>query len=368
MNFFFLSSGLFLGWSLGANDTGNIWGTAVYSRMVKFKTAAILASVFVILGSVISGAGASQTLGKLGAVNAIAGAFTVAFGAALAVYLMVRNKLPVSTSQTIVGAIVGWNLFSGMPTDYKSLIKIVSTWVICPILAAIFAAIFYYIFRFVLKRFAIHLLKLDFYTRLGLILIGIFGSYSLGANNIANVVGVFVPVNPFPDVNFFGFTITSTQLLFFMGGLAIAVGVFTYSHKVISTIGGGIFKLSPETSLIVVLAESLVLFLFASKGLEKFLIAHNIPPIPLVPVSSTQAVVGAITGIGLVKSKGRNIQYKTLGKIMAGWVVAPVFACFITFFSLFFMQNVFMQKVYVPKKNVSVISFKTNAVNYKRTF
>ncbi len=353
MSLIFLSSGLFLGWSLGANDTGNIWGTAVYSRMVKFKTAAILCSIFVILGAVISGAGASQTLGKLGAVNAIAGAFTVALGAALAVYIMVRNRLPVSTSQTIVGAIVGWNLFSGMPTDYNSLTKIVATWVICPILAAVFAAVFYYIFRFILKRFAIHLLKLDFITRLGLILIGIFGSYSLGANNIANVVGVFVPVNPFPNIDFFGINISSTQLLFFMGGLAIAIGVFTYSHKVISTIGGGIFKLSPETSLIVVLAESLVLFLFASKGLERFLISHHLPAIPLVPVSSTQAVVGAITGIGLVKSKGKYIQYRTLGKIMTGWVIAPVFACFITFFSLFFMQNVFMQKVYI-KKNTSV--------------
>ena len=37
----FLSSGLFLGWSLGANDAANIFGTAVSTRMVKFKTAAI---------------------------------------------------------------------------------------------------------------------------------------------------------------------------------------------------------------------------------------------------------------------------------------------------------------------------------------
>ena len=354
MTLIFLSSGLFLGWSLGANDAGNIFGTAVHSKMVKFKTAAILCSIFVILGAVISGAGTSNTLGQLGAVNAIAGSFTVAFGAALAVYLMVRNKLPVSTSQTIVGAIIGWNLFAGMPTDYSSLTKIVSTWVICPILAGLFAAGIYYLFRYLLRKFPIHLFKLDMMTRAGLILIGIFGSYSLGANNIANVVGVFVPVNPFPSVKFMGFTISSTQILFFIGGVAIAVGVFTYSHKVMSTIGGGIFKLSPETSLIVVLAESLVLFIFASKGLERFLIRHHLPPVPLVPVSSTQAVVGAITGIGLVKSKGKNIQYKTLGKIMAGWVIAPVFACFITFFSLFFMQNVFMQKVYYPKKvNVS---------------
>ena len=63
----FLSSGLFLGWSLGANDAANVFGTAVGSRMVTFTTAAVLCSVFVILGAVISGAGAAHGLGKLGA-------------------------------------------------------------------------------------------------------------------------------------------------------------------------------------------------------------------------------------------------------------------------------------------------------------
>ena len=61
---------LFLGWALGANDAANVFGTAVGSRMVRFSTAAIICSVFVLLGAVMSGAGASETLGKLGAINA----------------------------------------------------------------------------------------------------------------------------------------------------------------------------------------------------------------------------------------------------------------------------------------------------------
>ncbi|MCK4888728.1 MAG: inorganic phosphate transporter, partial [Candidatus Aminicenantes bacterium] len=95
----FLSSGLFLGWSLGANDAANVFGTAVATKMLKFKWAAIICSIFVILGAVIGGAGASETLGKLGSVNAIAGSFTVALAAGLTVFLMTRVKLPVSTSQ-----------------------------------------------------------------------------------------------------------------------------------------------------------------------------------------------------------------------------------------------------------------------------
>ena len=118
---FFLSSGLFLGWSLGANDASNVFGTAVGARMIKFRTAAIYCSLFIILGAVISGAGASHTLSKLGSVNALAGAFVVAFSAAISVYLMTLARFPVSTSQAIVGAIIGWNFFTGALTDINTL-------------------------------------------------------------------------------------------------------------------------------------------------------------------------------------------------------------------------------------------------------
>ena len=126
MVLFFLSSGLFLGWSLGANDAANVFGSAVGSRMVKFKQAAIIAGVFVILGAVIQGSGASHTLGKLGAVDAIAVSFTVALCAALTVFWITRLRVPVSTSQAIVGAIIGWNLYTGNTTDPAALVKITS--------------------------------------------------------------------------------------------------------------------------------------------------------------------------------------------------------------------------------------------------
>lgn len=101
--FIFLSSGLFLGWSLGANDAANIFGTAVGTKMVRFRTAAVIASVFVMLGAVFSGGGASTTLVELGAVNAIAGSFMCACAAALTVYWMVNSGIPVSTSHPSVG-------------------------------------------------------------------------------------------------------------------------------------------------------------------------------------------------------------------------------------------------------------------------
>ncbi|HOZ22579.1 MAG TPA: inorganic phosphate transporter, partial [bacterium] len=308
MIWFFLTSGLFLGWSLGAKDAANVFGTAVGSRMVRFKVAAAIASLFVILGAVVEGAGVTETLGHLGAVNAIAGSFTVALAAGLTIAWMTRARIPVATSQAIVGAIVGWNLFTGSPTDLGVLSKIVATWFISPLLAAIFAILIYLLFKFVLGRARIHMLRLDAYTRAGLIVVGALGSYTLGANNIANVMGVFVPASPFHDIHLFDlFTLHGTQQLFLLGALAIAVGIFTYSRRMMLSVSNDIFTLTPILALIVVLAHTIVLFLFASTGLKSLLISLGLPSIPLVPVSSSQAIVGAIFGIGIVKgAKGVN--------------------------------------------------------------
>ncbi|MCG6912011.1 MAG: inorganic phosphate transporter family protein [Deltaproteobacteria bacterium] len=348
MFLFFLSSGLFLGWSLGANDASNVFGTAVGSKMIRFRTAAICCSLFIILGAVMSGSGASHTLGRLGSINAIAGAFIVAFAAAISVYSMTKLGYPVSTSQAIVGAIIGWNFFSGSLTDYHTLLKIVLTWVACPMLSAVIALALHKTIVFFIRRIKIDMFRLDAVTRYGLLVIGAFGSYSLGANNIANVMGVFVPVSPFADISIFGlFRLSSTQQLFFIGGIAIGIGVLTYSRKVMETVGEGIMDLSPIAALVVVAAHSLVLFLFASQGLETFLKQHGLPTIPLVPVSSSQAIVGAVIGIGLLK-RGRGIRWRVLGGIGSSWVVTPVIAALVSFVALFFLQNVFEQKTYRP--------------------
>ncbi len=343
---FYLSSGLFLGWSLGANDAANVFGTAVGSKMIRFRTAAIICSIFIILGAVISGSGASHTLGKLGSINTLPGAFTVAFSAALSVFFMTKAGLPVSTSQAIVGGIIGWNLFSSNPTSISVIRKIALTWVICPVLSCIFAILLFFLVRKLLSTFPPHIYRQDIYTRYALILVGAFGSFSLGANNIANVMGVFVNSIPFHDLSITSFlTLSKTQILFFIGALAIAVGVFTYSKKVMSTVGSGIFKLSPVTAFVVVLASSLVLFIFASTGLQNIMISIHLPPIPLVPVSSSQAVVGAVIGIGIAKG-GKNIKFNALGRIVMGWITTPLISALLCFTLLYFMQNVFMTQVY----------------------
>lgn len=341
---FYLSSGLFLGWSLGANDAANIFGTAVGTRMLKFKTAAIVGSIFVIIGAVVQGAGANHTLGKLGNVNTLAAAFTVAFSAAITVYWMTKMSLPVSTSQSIVGAIIGWNFYTNNPTDLNVLSKIVSTWISGPILGAIFAILLFILVKFIMRKTSVHLLFKDIYIRYGLLTVGAFGAYSLGANNIANVMGVFTGAINLPTIDLGIIQFDSTQQLFFIGSIAIAIGIATYSKHVMETVGNTLMPLTPEAAIVVVLSQALVLFIFSSQGLSNAFQSVGLPAIPLVPVSSSQIVIGSIIGIGLYKG-GKEIKYNILGSISLGWIATPVVAGIIAFFMLFFVNNVFQKDV-----------------------
>jgi phosphate/sulfate permease len=312
--------------------------------MIRFKTAAIVASIFVIIGAVVQGAGANDTLGKLGSVSTLAAAFTVALSAALTVYWMTRLSLPVSTSQAIVGAIIGWNFYTNNPTDLNTLTKIVSTWISGPILGGIFAILLFMLVKKLAKKTSIHILYRDSYIRYGLLIVGAFGAYSLGANNIANVMGVFTSAINLPVIDLGFIQFDSTQQLFLVGGVAISIGIITYSKHVMETVGNTLMPLTPEAAIVVVLSQALVLFIFSSQGLSDAFQSIGLPAIPLVPVSSSQVVIGSIIGIGLYKG-GKQIKYKILGSISLGWIATPIAAGVIAFFLLFFVNNVFQQDV-----------------------
>jgi phosphate/sulfate permease len=185
-----------------------------------------------------------------------------------------------------------------------------------------------------------HLIRFESFIRNCLIVVGAFGAYSLGANNIANVMGVFIPAFSLPEINLGIFTLNSAQQLFLLGGLAVAAGILTYSNRIMEVVGGNIVELSSEAALVVVLAQALVLFIFSSSGLSSFFAGIGLPPIPMVPVSSTQVVIGSVIGIGLYKG-ARNINFRILGEISAGWIVTPVVSGLLGYFSLFFVKNIF---------------------------
>ncbi len=345
---FFLSSGLFLGWSLGANDASNIFGTAVGTKMLRFSVAAAIAGIFIIIGSVFCGQSTAETLNHLGGVNTLAAAFAVSLSSALAVFLMLKSGISVSISQAIVGGIVGWNVYTLNPTDTEILARICASWILCPIISGIVAVMLYLSIKNIMHHSKLHILWQDWVVRVGMILTTALGGYALGANNMANVVGVFIDSCQFGELKIGElYTLSGIQVLFLLGGVAACIGVFTYSQKAINNIGRNLLVFSPMVAWIVILSQSLVLLMFSSNKLEELLRMLNLPTLPAVPVSSTQAVIGAIVGIGLAKG-GKGIKWGLVLKLMAGWVASPLIAFVLSYISLSFMENVFRQQILAP--------------------
>ncbi len=293
----YLISALYLGWSIGANDAANIFGTAVTSRMVKFITAAVLSSIFVILGSVLQGRPGIETIGTISPLG-LGAAGISSLGAAIAVTIMTVLKLPVSTSQAVVGSIVGVGIMQEQ-AGLTGLHKIVICWIGTPIGGCMFSVILYIILARVMNRFRPSWAGSDFITRAGLIIAGCYGAYALGANNVANVTAVFYSA---------GFL--SLQAAALIGGASIALGILSFSRGVMKTVGRGIVTLDGYSALIVVLANAATVHIYALIG---------------VPVSTSQAVVGAVLGIGLLK-RAEALRKRAVLGVVSGWVATPLIA------------------------------------------
>lgn len=295
-----LLGGIFLGWSLGANDASNVFGTAVSSKMLKFWTAAVLASIFVILGALISGRAGIDTLSGLTAIN-LEQAVISSVAAAATVTIMTLLGLPVSTSQAVVGAILGIGILNRQ-LNLGGLGKVVLCWVGTPIGAAVIAVLLYHTLRVIYNRLSFNLFQSDMILRLGLILAGSYGAYALGANNVANVTAVFVGAGLI--------TVAQAALI---GGFSIALGILTYSRPVMETVGKKLVRLDPFSAFIVILSLAVTVHFYTLVG---------------VPVSTSQAVIGGVLGIGIVKGVN-TVSRKTLLNIVVAWVLTPVVACFI---------------------------------------
>lgn len=300
-------SGIFLGWSLGANDSANIFGTGVTTGIVKYQTAILLTAIFVMIGSIAEGSKCMRIVGDLSRLIPIE-AFLCALSSAITMTILTYFSIPASTSQAIIGAVIGAGILSGS-ADFSKLIKIVVCWILTPIGGMIFGYLLYHSLKYIFDKMVPSLAYRNRIYGVGIIVAGCYGAYSLGANNVANVTGIYV-----------GSGLLSCQWAAFIGGLSIASGTLTYGKKVMLTVGKGIAPLDPFTALVTILAEALTLHFFTQIG---------------VPVSSSQAIVGAVVGVGIVGGL-RTVNPKMLVKIAVGWLMTPFAAGLITIFFIYF--------------------------------
>jgi PiT family inorganic phosphate transporter len=301
-----LLGGIFLGWSLGANDAANVFGTAVSSRMVKFWTAAILAATFVLVGALVEGQSGIETLQNLTSFTSNQ-AIVASVAAAVTVTLMTLLGLPVSTSQAVVGAILGVGLLNRQ-LNFAGLGKVVVCWLGTPVGGIVLTIIVYKLLAAIANSMNLNIFQADILLRLCLIFAGSYGAYALGANNVANVTAVFV-----------GAGMLSVSAAVLIGGLSIGLGILTFSRGVMETVGKKLVRLDPFSALVVVLAQAITVHFYALIG---------------VPVSTSQAVIGAVLGVGIIKGVN-TIHRRTLVHIFLAWFITPfvasLFALFLDF-------------------------------------
>ncbi len=168
MIYLLLFAGLFMGWSLGTNDAANAFGTAVATRVVRYRTAVIIIAVLVTVGAFFGGAQNIDKVAELATSNKVTASINEVYAAVeadetedlrlkaalkaaiifmcsgLTVFLMSYLKFPVSANQSITGAIIGWGLCYANYSDpavlavnLPQLGKFASTWLLNPLGAAV---------------------------------------------------------------------------------------------------------------------------------------------------------------------------------------------------------------------------------------
>jgi PiT family inorganic phosphate transporter len=236
-------------------------------------------------------------------------AVVISVSAALCVTIMTVLGLPVSTSQAVVGAIMGIGIMNRQ-LNLDGLGKVVICWVGTPLGGAVVAIFLYLVLRRLYNRMQLSVFKADSLIRALMVLAGIYGSYSLGANNVANVTAVFVGAG---TINVLEATL--------IGGASIALGILTYSRPVMETVGRKLVRLDPFSALIVVFSLAITVHFYTLIG---------------VPVSTSQAVIGSVIGVGLVKGVN-TVSRQTLQSILLAWFLTPFVASFfsiVIYFSL----------------------------------
>lgn len=148
--------GFFTAYGVGANDVANAMGTSVGSKVLTIKQAILVAAVFEFLGAFLAGGGVTQTIRK-GVIDPalfegnlevlIYGMISALFAAGTWLLVASLRGWPVSTTHTIVGAIVGFGVYSlGInEINWAVVGNIGLSWITSPLSSALVAGLFYYI-------------------------------------------------------------------------------------------------------------------------------------------------------------------------------------------------------------------------------
>ncbi len=393
--------GFYMAANIGANDLANAMGTSVGSKAITIKQAVVISMVANALGAVLAGSHVTHTISK-GIINPqllaaapdkfIIGMFASLLAAGIWVNISTYLGLPVSTTHSIVGAVIGFGILSiGISNiNWGNVIPIVLSWIISPTVGAIIAGgIYYFVEKRILsvedpynasKRYSPFLISLVFFV---LILSLIFkGLKNLHLNlNIMGATLIAIPISVILGVfgryyidwqvkrhasfniergysiveSFFAQLqlLTACYVAFAHGAndVANAVGPWAAIFSAIKTKSVAIRVNVPFWMLLIGgIAVGGGLMAFGSNVIKT--IGENITEINPVrgfcaefgaattilvcsklglPISTTHVLVGSVVGIGIARGMG-TLDLRVLKNICISWLITLPFTILLAMF------------------------------------
>jgi PiT family inorganic phosphate transporter len=288
---------------LGGNNFSTCLGASLGAGTIKLSDAMLIASVGVLVGTLLEGYKLSNVLGGQILPALSTSDLVVILLAGLSVMAIVTLlRLPLSLSQVLVGAAWGLALANGAPFDRTYSIMVVLSWILSPVVGFCASAI---IEGVVLKlgRRAKDVLALNrTYANLTLIA-GFYAAYTLGANTLGLVVGLFAS------------SVGDRLILSIALSAATIVGILLLSKGTTRSVADNLVGLNPSTALSAQFGGAMSVHAFTQLGL---------------PVSISQAVIGGMNGAASTKRMAITNK-RIIQQVIAGWTLGPLAGAIVSF-------------------------------------
>ncbi|AKB21615.1 inorganic phosphate transporter [Methanosarcina sp. WH1] len=316
-------AGLYMAWNIGANDLANAMGTSVGTGALTIKQVIVIAAVFEFLGAVFFGKRVTSTIAKgivpidmISRVHpdiVVLGMLAAILAASFWITLATFYNLPVSTSHSIVGSVLGFGLIAAYKgiisfsdIHWSALLKIVASWFISPVFGAIFAFLIFSIIRNLYLHRASDMPGVEKKFIFLQLITACYIAFAHGSNDVANAVG---PLSAALNVMKITGTVTGTGTevpiwVLVMGGLGMVIGMATWGYKVVETIGSKITELTPTRGFSAQFATASVVLLHSYSSL---------------PISTTHTLVGSVIGVGLAGGLAA-VDLGVIWRIISSWI------------------------------------------------
>lgn len=376
-------AGFFMAFGIGANDVANAMGTSVGSKAITFKQAVIIAAIFEFLGAYLAGGEVTSTIRK-GIVDPnlyadnnnifIIGMLSALMAAGTWLYIASRKGWPVSTTHSIVGAIVGFVVISlGFEAvSWSKVGTIASSWVISPITAGTMSfLIFLSAKKFILDRpnpeqAAISLIP--FYSFFVAVIIGLVTArkglkhvglplsdsevlmVTIGFGVIVSIITAILLNLNAKKIKEYGvesafailMIVTASAMAFAHGSNDVANAIGPVSAIISVASEGSIGSKASVNSWVLLLGGIGIVFGLAMLGGKviktvgtkittltpslgfsaEMAAASTVVAATYLgfPISTTHTLVGAVIGVGLAKGVS-HIDLKSIGRIVLSWLI-----------------------------------------------